>query len=846
MRGLTQNAFRGGCSRRGKPIHRSDIGQRTSFSAKVECKATVQLSFVGISKGELTFNEGHCSACISGDVTNNGRILKYIISPEKVVEVVNKAAAIMGNDRSLSNSRVGKQIQPVMSVLAGLLDGDILPIVPDSFSFSILKKARIQASGAVGEINDGVSNLISECDRLNVKYEIFKDENGLVSSLHMMDPELAPPEEFTIKVLMSDVTFGITSPQSGFYKWSSWNAVTFTHAVHLLQVSAIKTEDGTTFCRELSILIDLYPEIGHEVIVFIVDGDRAKWLAIRTLCRRAVLIMCVYHGNENVKDRLGSLCRTSIRNTSTAIESVSINWIACAKCNKWRELPSCIAPTSISGLFYCCNQSNGSCDIPSTYIGDSSPVIPMAKGPLVDVEYNVDEELAPESATLNDDTVHEMYSKLLSQGALGQLNWYSLWNYIKSGHNIVEVRRRLDQLTAHYPTTKDYFDFLWLNVSTWANCCFTWERTYNLRASSLAESVHWTWKCRLGKQLLTLGETPAFFRKAMKGRHISRKRRREHLCKAVNLLKEEAYSKGCSKISKCMTLFLSDEAQALVFPVLSRSFGQYVVEELKSSQEIEAAIARSIVLRKASAYRFKCLADKVFSQPRDDNSAFHGAFYEVTSVSPIHRTIDIVYVSTNGSIACTRPEYGKWGHPCQVIFAVFLVGKIQINAILHFGKEYHRMDYSQQGMDFLSKASATADGFPFGSSTIIPVTTLCSPNYALDFTDMEWKSKGLCAESFPHAANPVIHEVRIGLETKKETLKKMSRSLTSMCERNNPESNAMYESYLKFYNSTISDYNQQAATALHARAVALGLEKQEHVVVPVKASISSKRKTKDR
>lgn len=80
-----------------------------------------------------------------------------------------------------------------------------------------------------GDFDDGIDRLLAECNRLEINVCVENDEYGAISSIHMMDPVLAPPKGTPMRVVMSDVTFGITDKKTGFGKWSHYLMVCPDH-----------------------------------------------------------------------------------------------------------------------------------------------------------------------------------------------------------------------------------------------------------------------------------------------------------------------------------------------------------------------------------------------------------------------------------------------------------------------------------------------------------------------------------------------------------------------------------------------------------------------------------------
>jgi hypothetical protein len=333
-----------------------------------------------------------------------------------------------------------------------------------------------------------------------------------------------------------------------------------------------------------------------------------------------------------------------------------------------------------------------------------------------------------------------------------------MWKDVKDAPTLPEVRVRLSQIEVVYPTSKSYCDFLWTNVNTWATCVFTWMLTFGLQASSLQEGLHAQLKSITGNRLIALTQAPALFRKAMSERTL--KRDAYSSSSSVRLktteLKNSAREKGYGNLVDKVDLHLNDWAIKVFLEELRSAAGMYVVALLSTKNDVNEAIASSRNTRGASSARFQVLADTYFENtsledrstgvisstpPSDqvvgdsgvvyptktsDVSVPEWAFYKVHSNRLSNRSYDVVCVTSNGSLACTRPAFATSGFPDKCILSVFCAGYLAINVLRHFCSVYHRhQDALCLEDETISSLSVTADHVPAGHF-IIPVTHTAS------------------------------------------------------------------------------------------------------------------------
>jgi len=211
-----------------------------------------------------------------------------------------------------------------------------------------------------------------------------------------------------------------------------------------------------------------------------------------------------------------------------------------------------------------------------------------------------------------------------------------------------------------------------------------------------------------------------------------------------------------------------------------------------------------------------------------------------------------VYVFSNGSLACTRPDGAVWGMPRRIELALFAAGYIYINVVYHFGKEYH-LSYSPP--EIALTLNAHSDQLAT-STTAIVVASDAAENYAFNFTEDLWDSVGL-------AKNPTIQATGL-LPTKRPDLQhavqsssfrdiftdnvtKSMHSLKTRLLRNTPEGNEDRIAYFDLIESFNKIDITRATASTVARKLALGFSSLTTsgavVVVPAIVSNGSKRKS---
>jgi hypothetical protein len=209
-----------------------------------------------------------------------------------------------------------------------------------------------------------------------------------------------------------------------------------------------------------------------------------------------------------------------------------------------------------------------------------------------------------------------------------------------------------------------------------------------------------------------------------------------------------------------------------------------------------------------------------------------------------------VYVFSNGSLACTRPDGAVWGMPRRIELALFAAGFIYINVVYHFGKEYH-LSYSPH--EIAVTLSAHSDQWTTNTAAII-VASDAAENYAFNFTEDLWDSVGLAGNPTIQATGllPKRPDLQHAVQTSNirdiftENVTKSMHSLKTRLLRNTPEGNEDRIAYFDL----IASFNKiditRATASTVTRKLALGLSSITTsgavVVVPTIVSNGSKRK----
>jgi hypothetical protein len=124
--------------------------------------------------------------------------------------------------------------------------------------------------------------------------------------------------------------------------------------------------------------------------------------------------------------------------------------------------------------------------------------------------------------------------------------------------------------------------------------------------------------------------------------------------------------------------------------------------------------------------------------------------------SRINGYIDLVYISSEGNIACTSPSYARWGLPSIHILAGFEDGNICINLKQQFHPVYHFKYINDINDDAIADYTVMSD-VPNSVVKFTSVTTKW--NWAQQTSWEKWKTIGLGGDAYGAVAYPTAKSI---------------------------------------------------------------------------------------
>ena len=308
--------------------------------------------------------------------------------------------------------------------------------------------------------------------------------------------------------------------------------------------------------------------------------------------------------------------------------------------------------------------------------------------------------------------------------------------------------------------------------------------------------IHSTLKLGLRRVLIPLNKTLLFFRESLIRRKLNVVRRQS--IGTIKVMLEAATAAGFSRIAKHLTASLTDEGIKLTLEQFKRSFG-YKVDKIVGDIDIEAAFKALGMARGPSGQRFRCL----ISNTEDGNDASYkfieGDYFKVTSRS-INGSIDILFISPDGNIACTSPSYARWGLPSKHIIAVFYHGRICLNMKQHFHPVYHLHFMNDVAIDAVADFTVMSD-VPHDTVKYTDATTCW--NWAQKISHESWEIIGLGGTAYKALAYPTAKSNSNAPESIAEKTKKAINFIVPYVNSSLEEREIFYlyyEGLLKRYN----------------------------------------------
>jgi hypothetical protein len=412
---------RAACSNRGGPSsHRTVVLRERQSSTKCGCPAAFTITHIGIIR--WTAGGRHSAACLAGgtdaipadaadvrvDVAAGGAAamgasavgddrapatpkkrayeLSKMMSPTDIAAETANAVEMLSNDGSLTTRNLTLQL--VGRGVGRPLAKRIVNAAKKQAAGGVVHDAEQSLALLLRELGDGdrfvYSVLSSELDPTAICAVIFTDKT------------LLPKDGAVPCVLTSDATHAITASDSGFPKISTFAAIGGDLKVNLISTTALQKEDAFTFKAEARHVKRMYPSLGTDVFVLLVDGDAAKIAAARAVFSNVVIILCLYHSSENAKAHLRPLMRSQhrlgvITSSSGGVtgaaaaaddgevdeevtvegddvedEDVKNYFIQCIECSKWRTLEHEAFCGASPPINFCCSDapSGWTCDTP--------------------------------------------------------------------------------------------------------------------------------------------------------------------------------------------------------------------------------------------------------------------------------------------------------------------------------------------------------------------------------------------------------------------------------------------------------------------------------------------------
>lgn len=382
------------CSRVGQSAAKAVVVDRTNHSAKCECpvKATICWTTGKINVDRKKDSQPpqyleHNLDCKSNRISQqefDADAAMYIAhhSPEKIKHLQRCAATVIRNHPTVPRTILINQMQgesrafgksaSVSTAAAAVDTADTVhtngsaasmarPVTPDPVALASstasansmpapLQLLRRFANKAIADSQGNISHtealsaLVAKLSDLGCESAVYREplNPAIASAVTWWDPEIAPPAGLKFDVVTADASFGIDDPKDGFCKGiSSMCCITPSRSIKVLAVSAINHEDTGTFQFEASFVAAHYPHLLDTSVVFIVDGDRARWLAIRIVFPLAAVLLCLYHSANNVMKQLGKRSAVLPDDSASTSEGERKQYfLACSACSKVRTIPS--------------------------------------------------------------------------------------------------------------------------------------------------------------------------------------------------------------------------------------------------------------------------------------------------------------------------------------------------------------------------------------------------------------------------------------------------------------------------------------------------------------------------
>jgi hypothetical protein len=687
----------GACSRSGKPTLSKAVMRNQIESQRCGCNAKVVIFADGMIEFNLNHHEGCKPDIVIDSISEDPRlfIASFAVQhPGLKAELIKSAHDLIRGDWSLKPRNVRRQVRERLRE-RGYAD------VPASFVRSIFDKAKCEALDGV-PIHESMQSLLDQVSAKGLKHKKKRDDDNKLTALHIHIPEIAPPEDQEYAVLVADVTHNIVDARSGFNKTSFITAISPKRSAYVVVTSLILKEDEATFMNELHFLLELDPSLKDREIVFLVDGDRGRIAAIRSLLPKARVFLCMWHKLENIKDHFGPVLRAqatpeqSVKDLKAELKRLSIP-LNGAKLKS--QLLALLKNNSSSTISTSQNQE----DIGPKEEDDEDEAAS-------DVENDPDKLHIPPEVIENSDI--DTFPDIKR---FDQFSCLRVFKYLRSGKNHEDCEARLNHCAEVLPQLREYIDGeLRSTMIYWADWARVWGLTFGLVASTIQENVHWSLKSRLEGACIPPHQLITFLTSVLCERQVKIDLNRKSN-KKIQALKRDLSRFGFESVVTSVETYATIEGQDLILAEFDAAQG-YDVKEVVDLSSLPSD------RRGASALRFSMLLEV----------SEEGRLFEVKNRA--HGGVDLVHIAANGTLACTCGDVHSLGAPDRHVFAVYRTGKMLFNPFLHLHPIY--LNPKKTKSKFFQAASV-------GNIDAELIDQGCAWDDAKTSTEHAWRTKGI-------------------------------------------------------------------------------------------------------
>jgi hypothetical protein len=472
-------------------------------------------------------------------------------------------------------------------------------------------------------------------------------------AIHFHIPELSQDlGQNDFAVLTADVTYNLVDPRSGFRRISFISAISPGHSIRCLVTSLVVSESEATFTSELVFLLEIFAWLRDLPIVFLVDGDKGRIAAIRTVLPAAHVQLCLWHKGQNLQDRL----------TPAVLANRGGGGAAAAEAaDTARLVPA--------------NETSGSFDMGLDVADEEEITLESVEESMegdigTDDSLDADAESDPPSIAPNSGLGGDLSGDPLPAVNFSNATAGGIFRWLQRAHSRSDALRRLAELAVAFPSQESYINGeLTRSIDLWAAYARVWTLDFGLVATSIQENLHWSLKSRLKGRSVPPHLFCAFLVKTMRQRQL-RINRDLYSARSMDSICQEMRS-GQADVLASFQQWLKPEGIKYFLGQFKLGKDDYIVHDL---DVIVSSSALPVQRRASSARRFEQLL-------RVDE-ARTARLYKIE-----HRTcstFDLVRISSNGSFACTCGDFARMGGPCRHILAGVVQGQIQLSCFHHF------------------------------------------------------------------------------------------------------------------------------------------------------------------